>query len=824
MTFQLEASEQYQTVNFPLAGLQTNQTYHYRLVAENYAGTNYGSDVSFYTNESIQNTYWIQTAGPNGGYVVRLTAIDNALFAGVGGAIYISDNQALSWNKSNEIFGYDFAKNTQGILYAASRGVYRSTDNGASWYMIGLEDKVVPSIAINSNNNIFVGTVGDGIYRSTDNGNSWEQVYSGNQNIYSLRIDNLGNIFGGTLNTDVKMIKSTDNGSTWEPLNPRYSYIWNIFITPSNQIYIATSFGIDYSIDGGVNWNELTNFNVGGANDVLVVGSSIYAVSASTGNKGLYKSTDNGLTWNAFNNGLLSNQFTSLCKDNSNNIYCGSVTDGVYKLSNSSNQWIRMYDGIRATNINLITHTSTGLLLAGRTNTGLFKSTNNGVDWTELNNDLPQITEVRALGVADNDYIYISIRGAGLFRSTDFGNTWSPINPNQYAYTSGLYVNGNQIYCYAVEGTNFTKKLLYSNNYGIIWAQYPFYGSSIEKITGNSLNEIFAMGSLGDTLYKSSNNGETWNIIPSDISTSNKNCIYADENYFYLGVDGNGLFRTNDNGLTWETFNNGLELPINVRDIYKNSWGELLIATSKGFYKFNNSSKLWKKNEDGLTTESLECIDINSDGIIYLGTTGSGVFKSQYSTANPYQIIQPNGGEKLTPGSIYSIVWQSNGMNSSKLEFSTDNGNSWISIIDTISANTDNFVWAIPNTSSIACKIRISSNTNASYYDISDESFKIEQITNVNERNKTYTYSLSQNYPNPFNPSTTIKFSVAEPSQVTLKIYDILGSEVMTVINERLVSGEYSFNVNLSTFASGIYFYRIQAGEFTATKKFILLK
>jgi hypothetical protein len=95
-------------------------------------------------------------------------------------------------------------------------------------------------------------------------------------------------------------------------------------------------------------------------------------------------------------------------------------------------------------------------------------------------------------------------------------------------------------------------------------------------------------------------------------------------------------------------------------------------------------------------------------------------------------------------------------------------------------------------------------------------------------------YALSQNYPNPFNPTTTIKYSVPELSFVTIKIYDVLGSEVATLINEEEPAGTYELNWNANNissgvsakggYASGVYLYRLQAGNYVETKKMILIK
>jgi GH35 family endo-1,4-beta-xylanase len=85
-------------------------------------------------------------------------------------------------------------------------------------------------------------------------------------------------------------------------------------------------------------------------------------------------------------------------------------------------------------------------------------------------------------------------------------------------------------------------------------------------------------------------------------------------------------------------------------------------------------------------------------------------------------------------------------------------------------------------------------------------------------------YQLSQNFPNPFNPATSIRYNISKTSQVTLKVFDILGRQVQTLENTLQTPGQYTVTFNAQNFASGIYFYQLQAGTFTATKKLMLLK
>jgi hypothetical protein len=85
-------------------------------------------------------------------------------------------------------------------------------------------------------------------------------------------------------------------------------------------------------------------------------------------------------------------------------------------------------------------------------------------------------------------------------------------------------------------------------------------------------------------------------------------------------------------------------------------------------------------------------------------------------------------------------------------------------------------------------------------------------------------YSLSQNYPNPFNPITTIEFDLPKTSDVILKVFNILGEEVATLVSDRLTADSYSYEWDASNLASGVYLYRLQAGEYVAARKMMLLR
>ncbi len=114
---------------------------------------------------------------------------------------------------------------------------------------------------------------------------------------------------------------------------------------------------------------------------------------------------------------------------------------------------------------------------------------------------------------------------------------------------------------------------------------------------------------------------------------------------------------------------------------------------------------------------------------------------------------------------------------------------------------------------------------NFSYENYTKKITLIRDITNIDSRNiKQYRYYLRQNYPNPFNPTTTIEYSIPKTSFVSIEVYDFLGKKVAALVNEVKKEGDYKVKFNASFLSSGIYFYRMQAGNFVETKKLILLK
>jgi hypothetical protein len=142
--------------------------------------------------------------------------------------------------------------------------------------------------------------------------------------------------------------------------------------------------------------------------------------------------------------------------------------------------------------------------------------------------------------------------------------------------------------------------------------------------------------------------------------------------------------------------------------------------------------------------------------------------------------------------------------------------------------NTGSYSWIVDTlTHSTNCLIRVTDLSNHRIFDVSDSVFTIgivPAVENIMNENIPIEYHLIQNFPNPFNPSTTFKYQIPELSFVTLKIYDVLGNEIEKLVNEVKPAGSYDIEFEATQLPSGIYFYRLQAGDYIETKKMVLMK
>ncbi len=189
----------------------------------------------------------------------------------------------------------------------------------------------------------------------------------------------------------------------------------------------------------------------------------------------------------------------------------------------------------------------------------------------------------------------------------------------------------------------------------------------------------------------------------------------------------------------------------------------------------------------------------------------------------------PVGGETFEANSTITIRWHAeidHGPCNWDLYFSANGGSTWQPIVVDLPKEQTTYDWIVLMVSTQQGEIRVvQDNQNGIPYDDYSGVFTIEIPTGISENNvRNLSFKLFPAFPDPFNPSTKIRYSVAAAGFVTLTVYDLLGSEVKTLVKEEKPAGAYEVKFNGSNLTSGVYLYRLSAGTYSVVRKFVLLK
>ena len=683
------------------------------------------------------------------------------------------------------VSGNNIFAGTGGFTYDG--GIYRSTNNGENWIEVtnGLTNKWINKIAIYTENKedtiIFAGTQFGGVFRSTNWGESWDEVNSGlpdNKWITSFAF-NGKNIFTGLYYGGVFI--STDNGSSWTSSGLSDKQVLALGITSDGNLFAGTDYEkIFLSTNNGINW---TSFESDGTN--------LFALTSFGGGVFLI---DSGLPPNSYISSLAV-YGTNLLAGTWENYYSQG---GVYLSTNNGKNWTLiglLNKDIRA--LAVCPNEATGMnIFAGCAwNGGVYRSTDIGKTWKEVNNGISH-TNVFALASFSGDKGSLNILAGtmnqGAFLSTDNGTSWLPINsgltdPYGNSSVNSFLVIGQKFYA----GTSYG--LFISTDYGTSWVfdtDIPT-DTHIQSFASNGI-DLFA-GTYNDGIFCSTDNGVNWSKVK--LTLPNYTTVYSivvDGINIFAGTDIGGVFLSTDNGESWRSA--GLTNK-NIRALTvtpeQNGTSNLYAGTSQeGIFLSTDNGVSWTEINEGLPKDEYGYYySINSFAAagtnVFVGTTTS---LNMYSENNCRIFLSTNNGKNWIPAdsglartNILSLIITPDG----KGDF-------------TLYAGTGSGVWKRPLS---------------------------EMITDVEKTTKLPNeFALYQNYPNPFNPVTSIEYRVGSSEYVTLKVYDVLGNEVAVLVNEEKPAGTYEVKWNASNLSSGVYFYQLKAGNFTATKKLLLLK
>ncbi len=735
-----------------------------------------------------------ETNGPFNARVITIEIHPNNnrfIFSGtIEGGVYKSENGGLSWQHVDDsilekttrvIKFHPCAPDT--VFLTTVRGIFRSNDCGLTWSRLDLpfgDQNEYTNFAINPfNPQIMMAGSWGYILKSTDGGNYWD-LLDIPYHIEDMEFDpfDSNTVYAAThaAATGKSVIKSTDLGVTWQIIGGNLdsiSYSTDLDVDPyrpgwlylsrsaSNPSYIRC---VSKTTNGGAYWIDITppGLTHGDAVSITISHSDSNTIYLCTNGDGLFRSRDGGLSWARINEGLYGNRFACVVEDTvSDLLYLGTYFEGIYRSTDGGDSWEKISQGINQT------------------------------DCTSM-----------AINSRNNDSVYVATL-AGLYFSSDGCQNWRFIDPRP----TGLYVIPTcllidkyhpEVIFVGYSGYDFLGRggIIKSTNGGTTWLSVshglPINVSAIKLVPiyeGFSLRYLLMAASHG--LFKSDSQGDNWGQLPTpfpenffidrfEVSQVNSELMFAIVSTYTEGTIG---YRSTDGGASWQRLTNypagGRPLdfvcdPVDPNIVYAN-WGIGL-----GIFRSTDRGESWT--------------DINNN-----------------LPRHPrFYYVSGIAVNSLNPQNIIAVSFERG------FYFSNDCGQSWqelneglspyIGITEAMFAPNDTTkiylfthgfsVWSITRTTT----------------SIDDDSSLPKHIT------------LHPNYPNPFNTTTVIGFSLPKAMPVSLDIYDILGRKVVRLFEGTSSPGEHSIPWDASGMSSGIYFYRLTAGDDVRVGQALLMK
>lgn len=776
--------------------------------------------ISIFSTQFVysQWTDMLLPAAP-GGDINSIVIKGDKIFAGKREGIFVSDDDGLHWRKINpklparyfdpQLFSI-IATDDYIVVALANDDVHISWDNGVTWISQGLttHPHTTPFIMAADGDWIICGQVIEGYFngQSTDAGQSWTQYDSIPSPIYSAAIHD-------------------------------------------SVAFVATPSGLFRSVDFGTNWDKVHDIStiVEDPLPIAITEDKVYiGVSEYDGNAYILASPDNGASWPQ--NSFLPCQFLNAiidCPASADSQFIFAASDsGIFRSDDKGQSWIKKNSGLKSDLVFSLAFKEqniggTPLLLAGTSN-GIFVSSDYGNSWTGIGGPEDWVfsttgTDIYGLSSQPilsgySKYSYSNARTGnitGIIHSANNGTFWD----KEYAD----YLDGNsQITSFVVNNNNILFAAGYrfdpivpggessivfsSENGGSEWKSIYIDSSKYAPVLGVQLSDVY-MNIHSGGLYRFFENGNSRELLhpvlsplatldsitypPVSSFATDGNTIYLSGSerkiipgtrppkvYFY-----NLIAYSDDNGQNWTR----VESPLDSITMVNNMQTDTLSIISEiypdgnhimvGMYAYNFSSNPWETAYGG--------------GFFHLFYNGSKWIIADTAFTNISVFAFAANGSTIFAGTEKG-VFSTNDHGSNWYNISTGMGNIYVKDLfisgSYLFASTSNGVWKRP----------------------------LAEITSIDrkETNKNFPgkYSLSQNYPNPFNPLTIIYYQLATTTNVKLIVYDSVGREVKTLVNQRQTAGTHKVAFNAQDLSSGVYIYKLKAGKYEQSRKMILLR
>jgi photosystem II stability/assembly factor-like uncharacterized protein len=755
-----------------------------------------------------------------------------------------------------DYLGINFVNTDTGWACGDLGTIIKTTDGGESWNT--LETNIsTPILKVRSYDGQTVIAAGfDGlILRSTDGSESWLQVTSNvTGDLWGLQMIN--DTLGWACGNYNSLTKTTDGGETWTRIyTPGYTgnYWWIDFFTKDDGFIAADGYVLRTS-DGGNNWEIIP------AGDsyplfCLDVIDSLHIAAAGYGgtdypSKNIY-SSDGGNTWI---NGYINSTGAINCIHyiNRDTGYISMDEQGLMKTTNRGQSWdlldpnspnfqgeyefqlflpsnigydagsyLRLFKAngnidiwhkmIVNNDLSAVFFNSEqkGFVLSQGTYGTLFGTINGGINWDTIQ------------GVPGGNYItftdsligYIGTTTSKIYKTTDRGDNWYETNGITNIIAKIFFVNSQT--GWAVGGTNIFKTTDSGENWfeqtnnGWIFTSVYF----IDSLTGWA-------SQLGGRPFKTTDGGANW------IQQTNLNIYQSRDVFFrdYLNgfiLESNNLYKTTDGG------NNFTLIPditgYSVAAKFRNFGDSTIFIIGYKTYRSVDGGENWTEIPE-LDLVKISGLSLLNSGLGYATGDLGLILKYYDSTYTPVELIEwtaKNEGDNVLLKWVTSTETNNKGFEVERSQTSNMKGQTGWEKIAFVEGNgttteTHSYSFNDKNVLSVKYKYRLKQIDYDGSYNYSRE---IEVEVNAPDK-----FALYQNYPNPFNPVSQINYQIPVKGFVSLKVYDTLGEEVATLVNEEKSAGSYEVKFDGSDLPSGVYIYRLVVEKFVEFKKMIIIK
>lgn len=730
---------------------------------------------------------------------------------------------------------------------AASGGVWKSTNNGSTWANIFNESPSIGSLALDPNNpaTIYVGTgeanpggvaiyPGNGIWRSTDAGQTWSNLglsTTGQLGKIAIHSTNSNRIFVAALGLyrsktqERGVYRSTNGGVSWERVlftndstgscdllidsaNPDriLAGLWSRYRPFTHSIINSATTGLWLSTDGGDTWSQVTNGFP--ANDVNTGRISLayapsqtnlyYAlVSNGTGVKGIYRSTDSGSSWTILGGTfggegqVWYNNVTAVHPTNPNIVYAGMTS--AYRTTNGGTSWSTTATSVHVDHHAIEFDRSNPNRIALGNDGGVYISSNGGTSWVKSLN-LP-VTQFYAgtVDFTNPERHFGGTQDNGTLRTLTGGeNTWTMILGGDGFYVLVDPTNPNRIYAESQNGG-----LAYSTNGGSSFSSGTSGISASDRknwctpIAMDPSNPL-TLYTGTHRVYRTRNGMQSWTAISSDLTRGNGGRIgtittidvaASDSNVVYVGTDDGKVQVTTNGGTSWNDVTGALPVRWVTRVTVDPDSANVCYVTISGYLQYHHQAHVYRTDNYGSSWISIggNLPDIPLNDVI----------------------VDPAARPRLYVASDAGVL------------YSTTMGATW-EVLGT----------GLPDVPVHDLTLHVPTRKLVAFtHGRSAWSVDVTTLTGIEHATaKPSGFALHQNSPNPLNPSTTIRFVLPVSGHITLKVFDVIGREVATMVNGMAAAGEHSVHFDASHLPSGTYFYRLQAEGFSQSKKMMLVK